>query len=213
MKKKLFLFLMAGLLIASCSKHENLEANLPETDTRAVDANPLIITSPTELYFDAVIIEAVADSVNVKIAGLPSVGLLTSINVTVQGPDAHKFLPLTPDLSLSDMLGLLLGNGLDISVLFLANGQTGEFEAELLIETSLLGILLPMQTIVPLHASYNPAPVELVSTSPTEGQPITFVEDDPDTDGEQGYYYITFTFNQPVSFIGPLQKKRNAAIG
>jgi len=167
MRKELLLILLTVFMFISCSQdNESIMNQVDNTETRATDSNPLIITTPTEMYFS--LTEGQTQTINVKIGGLPSLGVLTSITATVQGPDALYFQVDMPQLSLSDMLGLLLGNGLDIEVTYFPpTEESRTHEAELLIETSLLGIIAPMQTIVPLHGETSTR-APFIITTPTE---------------------------------------------
>lgn len=209
MRNTFLLFLLASLLITSCSKMDELESPVlcpSEAETRTTrDENPVIIPSPPAVCFTVEGNEVIPEIINVKIGKLPSLGAMTSIQVSLRGRDATMFYVVKPELSLSAMLDQLLGNGLDISVGFLPSGIPGDYEAELLIETSILGIRLPSQTVVPLCATYIAQPVELLSTFPAFGEQILFVVNTPE-DQEEGYYYLTFTFNQPVSFLSNYTK-------
>ncbi len=202
MKKKLFFILFVGVFFAYCS-NDSVSDIVPEDnmETRATEDNPFILTTPLDLHFnDTVSLEI--KEVNVKVAGLPSLGAITSFSYRIQGEDANQFSVVDFDVSLEEFIEALLGQGLDIPVSFHPT-EPGDYEAELLITASLLGILLPMQETVSLYGSYNPEPIRLVSSSPVEGGTSVFIGDDPDTENEngyveQGYYYLTFRFNQDI---------------
>lgn len=134
----------------------------------SAQSSPVIMTSPTELDFSTTIGLPVTKEVNVKIAGLPSLAVLSSFNAVVQGQDADQFSVEMPSLSLVGILQALLGQGIDIRVTYNPFAVSSQHQAELLIETALLGLLVPVQTTLPLRGeSFEPPVVE--STNPVNG--------------------------------------------
>jgi len=125
-----------------------------------------IVTTPTALNYSTTVGLPVEKDVNVKTAGISSLAVLTSFKAIVQGPNSNQFSAVVPSLSLIDLLNALLGNGINIKVTYNPTVE-GDHTAELLIETALLGVLLPVQTTVPISAeSFDPPVIE--STSPAD---------------------------------------------
>lgn len=134
----------------------------------SAQSSPMIITSPTQLDYSTTIGLPVEKVVNAKVAGLPSLALLSSFKAIVQGQNADQFSVEMPSLSLVNILEALLGQGINIKVTYNPTFMSLNHKAELLIETALLGVLLPVQTIVPINAEgFEPPLVE--STSPADG--------------------------------------------
>jgi len=134
----------------------------------SAQSSAMIVTSPTELNFSTTIGLPVEKEVNVKIAGLPSLALLSSFNAVVQGQNADQFSVEMPSLSLVSILEALLGQGINIKVTYNPFSESTQHQAELLIEAALLGVLLPVQTTVPITGeSFTPPVVE--RTTPANG--------------------------------------------
>ncbi|MCD7901274.1 MAG: ubiquitin family protein [Bacteroides sp.] len=154
MKQKINSLLMLAFLAVfaiSCSQSEDLSPAEQLPETRA--DSPMLMAAPTEVYFNDVEVGATTnETVNIKIAGLPSIGALTSFDCVLQGPDTDQFSFEDPQLGLAELFGALLGNGTDISVSY-SPTEAGPHEAELLVTTSLLGLLMPLQITIPLHGS------------------------------------------------------------
>lgn len=134
----------------------------------SAQSSPVIVTSPNQLNFSTTIGLPAEQEVNVKIAGLPSLAVLSSFNAVVQGQDADQFSVEMPSLSLVGILQALLGQGINIKVTYNPFTEALDHQAELLIETALLGLLIPVQTTIPLRGeSFQPPVVE--STNPANG--------------------------------------------
>lgn len=134
----------------------------------SAQSSPMIITSPTQLDYSTTIGLPVKKVVNAKVAGLPSLAVLSSFKAIVQGQNADQFSVEMPSLSLINILEALLGQGINIKVTYNPTFMSLNHKAELLIETALLGVLLPVQTTVPINAEgFEPPMVE--STSPADG--------------------------------------------
>lgn len=134
----------------------------------SAQSSPMIVTSPTQLDYSTTIGLPVEKQVNVKVAGLPSLAVLSSFNAVVQGPNADQFSVVMPSLSLINILEALLGQGINIKVTYNPTSESLQHKAELLIETALLGVLLPVQKTVPINGEAFEPPV-IESTSPADG--------------------------------------------
>ncbi len=200
MEKKLFLILFSVVMLLSCSDNTFVEESMePMSETRA--DSPLLITTPTELYFNNVrVLESKTENLNVKNAGLSSLGVLTRFDVTVQGDNSIYFEVESPTLDFSELLQTLLGGGIDIPVTYRPT-IPGPHEAELLITASLLGVLAPIQITVPLHGTTQSAPIpKLLYSIPKN---FGIVEWDGRVRAEvidKGQYHIDFVFDQPIYF-------------
>lgn len=134
----------------------------------SAQSSGMIMTTPTQLDYSTTIGLPVEKEVNVKIAGLPSLAVLSSFNAVVQGQDADQFSVEMPSLSLINILEALLGQGINIKVTYNPFSESVQHQAELLIETSLLGVLMPVQETVPIRGeAFEPPVVE--STVPANG--------------------------------------------
>lgn len=188
-----------AIIMVSCSQSEDLLPIEENVETRA--NSPLLIASPTEVYFeDVAIYDDVRDTINIKTAGLTSLAVLTNFQLTIQGPDQSRFIAINPGLSLISLLQALLGGGVDIPVIFIPN-RGGAFEAELVITASLLGVLMPVQITIPLHGTAQEvAPLKLLYTVPEDGGTVEWDGKVPDVAGtiDKGQYHIDFVFDQNI---------------
>lgn len=196
--KTIFSYLLLAFIAVaffSCSESENLLPGEENVETRA--SSPLLIASPTEVYFTDVSVETrVRDTVNVKVAGLPLLAMLTDFEVIIQGPDVLQFGWTDPELGLAEFLQALLGGGVDIPVSYRPYTH-GSHEAELLITASLLGLVAPVQITVPLHGNTTALPIpQLVSTIPVNGGTVNF--DGPVEGSDKGEYHVDFIFDQNI---------------
>lgn len=219
MKKKIYSWSLAIILAVftvSCSESEDLipmDAELKAVSA-AQDNSPFLVTSPTEVYFTDVEFNSIArDTVNVKIAGLPLLATLTSFDIIIQGPGRSHFRYEVPQLGLLEFLQALLGGRVDIPVSYQPY-IPGSHEAELLITASLLGVLAPVQTTIPLHGNTSYPIPQLVNTIPVNGGTVEYDGMVPDSD--RGEYHIDFIFDQDIqlnrgAFI-QLEKLTSASI-
>ena len=198
-KKIMYLSIFASLALfaTSCSQSEDLK--VPETTLRAADS-PLLVATPEQLYFDIAIGNGQEKTVNIKTAGLSSLSALSSFTVTIQGSDADQFVAEEPNLSLIQLLQALLGNGVNIPVSYFPL-EAGPHEAELLVTSTLLGVVAPVQKTILLHGTTIALPGPTVSsTVPANGGSTTFDSRVPNVEGEPlGQYHIDFIFNQAIS--------------
>ncbi len=196
--RKIYSCLMLAFMaiaISSCSESEDL--TLPDVNTETRADSPLLIASPTEINFTDVVPETrVRDTVNIKVAGLPSLGVLTNFDITIQGEDLLEFSYSEPELGLTEFLQALLGGGVNIPVSYRPLNH-GSHEAELLITASLLGVLMPVQITVPLHGSTKPLPIpELIFSIPLDGGTVGF--DGPVEGSDKGEYSLYLVFDQDI---------------
>ncbi|MDU1905848.1 MAG: hypothetical protein E6772_13810 [Dysgonomonas sp.] len=214
--KTIYSYLMLAFLavtVSSCSESEDL---IPIETRATTQANsPLLIASPTAVYFTDVEVETrVRDTVNIKIAGLPLLASLTNFEVFIQGDDLFDFGYEEPELGLVEFLQALLGGGVNIPVSYRPYTH-GSHEAELLITASLLGVLAPVQTTVPLHGTTKALPIpKLVSTVPVNGGTVEF--DGPVSGSDKGEYHVDLIFDQDIviykSFLILLANQTSANI-
>lgn len=202
MKQKfnyLVLLMFSVLFGVSCSQSDELL--LPEEEPVNLRADsPLLIATPTQLYFNNVTPGSSLEKVvNIKTAGLSSLAALTGFDVTVQGDGGNQFIAEDPNLSLLQLLQALLGNGIDIPVTYFPT-EEGPHEAELLVTAALLNVVMPVQTTVPLHGTTQVGVgPQLVSTVPANGGSTTFDSRVPGTIGTpKGEYHVDFVFNENI---------------
>lgn len=208
MKTTLNSWIIAGIIAlfaVSCSQTDDYPVDdALKAKEKAALANSPLVATPTELYFNNVITgTSVEDTVNVKTSGLSLITGVTNFDVEIQGEDASQFSVEDDGMSLGELLTALLGGGKDIPVTYFPTSE-GTHEAELLITATLLGLLNPVQIIVPLHgtAVLPPAP-QLVSTVPANGGSTTFDGRVPNVEGTPlGQYHLDFVFDVNV-YIGP----------
>lgn len=200
------LCVLMAMLVASCSKDEMIPYTEEDPATRA--DSPLLITSPTELnYNNSIAGRTYVQTVNVKVAGLPALAMLTNFETNIQGPDAEVFTVVTPPPSLGDILSALLGNGVDIDVQYAPyeDEQPGDQDsAELLITASLLGMIMPVQTTVPLIGTII-APTDYVSVSPQRATLAAAANG-------RRQYTVTVTFNNNIRVPGELDIEFSDAV-
>lgn len=204
MKKKLLVFLLSGLIFSACSNDTESDYLMPidESVKKATNADsPLLISSPTELYFtDVNVLTEKTDTVNIKTAGLPTLGVLTRFDVTVQGINSDYFHASSPTLSLNQLLQALLGGGIDIPVTYRPY-EDGPHEAELLITATLLGVLAPVQITVPLHGTTETVSVPTLLYSIPENEGIVNWDGRIHAEAiDKGQYHIDFVFDQNIYF-------------
>lgn len=219
MKKKISsLFILAGLMLfaVSCSQSEE---TLVSDNERAIkeamaDASPMLITTPTQLNYTNIPVGSSQEkNVNVKTAGLPSLSMLTAFDVMIQGPDENQFIVEDPELSLAALLQSLLGGGVDIPVTYFPL-EKGTHEAELLITATLLGLVMPVQTTVPLHGTSTQQVLRLVRTVPANGGSTTFDGRVPGVIGTpRGQYHLDFVFGQNIAITPDFIAQFNAVTG
>lgn len=156
-------------------------------------SSPALITSPTQLNFSTTPGFPETQVVNVKDAGLSSLSVLTNFDVSIQGVDQDQFAVRQPSLSLAALLSALRGNGVDIEVIYQPT-ELGTHAAELLINASILGILFPVQTTVPLTGNSSEMEIpEVVSTIPLANA----------TNAQANQNTITITYDQNMMIIDP----------
>lgn len=195
---------LIAVFIISCSESEDLTSGELLSETRA--SSPLLIASPTEVYFNETTLYGTTnDTINIKTAGLSSLSALTNLDITLQGADALNFEFTRPQLSLSQLLQALLGNGIDIPVAYNPI-EYGSHEAELLVTASLLEVLMPIQTTIPLHGSTIDAPIpHLVRSIPENGGTVTFEAKVPGSETlEKGQYHLDFIFDRDIQVVDAL---------
>ncbi|MCS2893864.1 hypothetical protein NXY11_04720 [Parabacteroides faecis] len=199
----LFMLAFIAAFTVSCSQSNDLlEQTEQNIETRA--GSPLLIATPTEVNYtdvEATLTNIVEQTVNIKTAGLSPLAALTAFNVTVQGADRSKFLVDYPRLNLAGLLKALLGGGVDITVSYYPKTDIGEHNAELLVTASLLGLVMPIQTTIPLHGtSIAPNAPKVIKTIPVNGGSVTFDSRVPDTEGTVpvGQYHLDFIFDQDI---------------
>ncbi len=200
--KRIIHYLMltfTALIIVSCTKSEDLLSIESTPDTRA--DSPLLLATPTELYFEDVeYYNTARDTVNIKTAGLASVIALTRLDITIQGRDKDKFGFIQPDLDLEDLLDALIGDGIDITVTYTRDFSAGPHEAELLVTASLLGVLLPLQITVPLHGITEIPIPKLVQTIPENEGYVEFEGKVPGVEYlDKGQYHLYFIFDRDIT--------------
>lgn len=206
MRTNIYSLFMLAFIVAftvSCSESNDLlEQTQQNIETRA--GSPLLIATPTEVNYtdvEATLVNIVEQKVNIKTAGLSPLSALTAFNVTVQGKDRSKFLVDYPKLNLTGLLKALLGGGVDITVSYYPGTDVGEHNAELLVTASLLGLVMPIQTTIPLHGnSITPNAPKVIKTIPVNGGSVTFDSRVPDTEGTVpvGQYHLDFIFDQDI---------------
>ncbi len=200
----LFMLAFIAAFTVSCSQSNDLlEQTEQNIETRA--GSPLLIATPTEVNYtdvEATLTNIVEQTVNIKTAGLSPLSALTAFDVTVQGVNRSSFLVDYPRLNLVGLLKALLGGGVDITVSYYPGTTVGEHNAELLVNASLLGLVMPIQTTVPLHGtSITPNAPKVIKTIPVNGGSVTFDSRVPDTEGTVpvGQYHLDFIFDQDIA--------------
>lgn len=145
-KKMIYLFLLACMaaFTVSCSQSEDL---LPAEDVATRADSPFFTTFPDELYHT---IGSPVQEVELRILNLGLITVLRSFDMVIQGPDADLFIAYRPQVGLVEFLNALKDEGTGITTEYLATSG-GPHEAELLITASFLGLLMPVQTTVPLY--------------------------------------------------------------
>ena len=185
-----------SLLFVACSNTEDpLNDGNEVLSTRA--ESPFIVTSPTEVWFNEVRpFREYRDTVNVKLAGLPSLATISSLRATFQGESAEYFEVEEMNLSLANIINALLGNGVNVPIVYKPREVVLQKpdSAELLIEVALLGLVFPVQTTVPVYGvAADPGPL-LVSTVPLDNTDIRIEE----KESLYGYHYLQFIFNEDI---------------
>lgn len=202
MNKKINSWLLLAVLAVfavSCSQSDELlPADEQLSETRA--NSPLLIVSPTEVYFNNVaIFTSSTETVNVKDAGISSLAVLTRFDVAIQGADDGHFSVNPISLSLTEILQAILGQGVNIPVKYLPFTE-GPHEAELLITASLLGVLMPAQITVPLHGTTVRNTLTLVNTVPVDGGTVEYDGQVPNEEEDpMVQYHLDFIFDKNIS--------------
>jgi len=201
MKKKnnyWLLLTVLAIFAVSCSQSDDLlpsEEQVPETRADS----PLLIVTPTEVYFNNVaIFNSATETVNVKDAGISSLAVLTRFDAVIQGADAIQFSVEPISLSLAEILQAILGQGINIPVKYQPFSE-GPHAAELLITASLLGILMPVQITVPLHGTTTTNTLTLVNTVPADGGIVEYDGRIPDEEEDPiVQYHLDFIFDKDI---------------
>ncbi len=165
--------------------------------TTQVLAQSLLFT-PTEVYVQTEIGQQVEQQINIKVAGLPALSMISSFDLTLQGPDAEFFTADDPQRSLMELLAELMGGGHNVSVTYAPTGPATAEEphtATLLVTVALLGGIMPVQGTVELNGSTTvpPGPPQVVSTSPVNGN----------MEVQANQPFITITYNKEITIVNP----------
>lgn len=165
--------------------------------TTQVLAQSLLFT-PTEVYVPTEIGQQVEQQINIKVAGLPALSMISSFDLTLQGPDAEFFTANDPQRSLMELLAELMGGGHNVSVTYAPTGPATAEEphtATLLVTVALLGGIMPVQGTVELNGSTTvpPGPPQVVSTSPVNGN----------MEVQANQPFITITYNKEITIVNP----------
>lgn len=165
--------------------------------TTQVLAQSLLFT-PTEVYVQTEIGQQVEQQINIKVAGLPALSMISSFDLTLQGPDAEFFTANDPQRSLMELLAELMGGGHNVSVTYAPTGPATAEEphtATLLVTVALLGGIMPVQGTVELNGSTTvpPGPPQVVSTSPVNGN----------MEVQANQPFITITYNKEITIVNP----------
>lgn len=197
---------IAAFMVSCTQSNDPLEEMKQNPETRA--GSPLLIATPTEVNYtdvEASLTNIVKQTVNIKTAGLSPLSALTAFDVKIQGVDSYYFLVDPPTLSLVGLLKALLGGGVDLTVYYYPRSDVGEHNAELLVTASLLGLVMPIQTTIPLHGtSIAPNAPKVIKTIPVNGGSVTFDSRVPGTEGTVpvGQYHLDFIFDQDIIITG-----------
>lgn len=165
--------------------------------TTQVLAQSLLFT-PTEVHVQTEIGQQVEQQINIKVAGLPALSMISSFDLTLQGPDAEFFTANDPQRSLMELLAELMGGGHNVSVTYAPTGPATAEEphtATLLVTVALLGGVMPVQGTVELNGSTTvpPGPPQVVSTSPVNGN----------MEVQANQPFITITYNKEITIVNP----------
>lgn len=155
--------------------------------TTNLSAQDAILTTPTQVNLTNNG-GPLKQDVIIKTGLLSGLGALTSFTVTLQGANANQFSVEVPSLTIGDIIGELLGDGLKVTVTYKPT-STGTHNASLLINASLLGILLPSQKTVPVTGVCI-TPPGVTATNPSNG-----------ASDVRPNSPIIITFNQNVSVV------------
>ena len=126
--------------------------------------------TPSDVHFPGRVGDTITHEVNIRLAGVSSLSMLTSHNITLQGSDAAMFMVHEPSLSLTDLLKQLLSGGTKITISYIPT-EEGNHKAELLFDASFLGVLVPVQGTLPL-TGVAVQPPALISANSAMGSAV-----------------------------------------
>jgi len=155
-------------------------------------SSPMLVTTPTQVNLTTTIGGGADQDINVKIAGLPLLATVTAFDITLQGADADQFVVYNNPPNLAQILQMLLGGGYNFIVSYEPN-EAGPHQATLLINAQLLGVLMPVQTTIPLTGNTEvlPGAPVVISTNPVEGAQNV----------QANNPFIDLTYNQNITVL------------
>lgn len=157
-------------------------------------SSPMLILSPTQVHLDAEIGDTICQTVNIKIAGLPTLSMVSSFDISIQGMDPDQFYVVDPPVSLMQLLQELLGGGHDFQICY-APTSPGPHDATVLIDAALLGVLMPVQSTLPVTGTtlLPQGPPQVISTTPANGT----------ANVQANELFIDIMYNQNITVVDP----------
>lgn len=138
--------------------------------TKAWATGPVLSATPSSVAFSAKVGETVEQEVTIKVLNLPLLSTVNSFDVKMEGANGNQFSVRNNATSLLDIVEGLLTGGHKITVSYTPT-LAGTHTAEVSVEATLLGLLLPLHLTIPVTATAipaenpNPAPAVLSSSS------------------------------------------------
>jgi len=156
----------------------------------SAQSSAMLLTTPTQVNLSTEIGLNAQQVVTVKIAGIPGLSVASSFDLSIEGADADQFSVIDPNPSLGSLISELLGQGHEIYVYYNPT-KKGPHQATLLIEASLLGLIMPVQTTIPLtgNTQIPQGPPSVIFTDP--------VDDTPDIQADEAIFSVTY--NQDIT--------------